>query len=245
MRTFATTASLAAMTAAILAGAVQPAYAACTRLAFSVNDYGKDGPTQDAKKLLDTYIAKWAAERGIKAYRTGKKDVSCELFLNLIVFDEHTCKAEATVCWDGPPVAPQSKPGQAGAEGGAVAPAAPKASSTIKRAVLPAGVARPSPAVKPAAEVATPPAQPAAAKVAPPAAVETGAVVPAAKPVSPPADVPAKPAAAKPAAEKSDGATDQALQAAQRAAAAAERAAAAAERAAAAAAAAEKGAPKP
>lgn len=79
-----------------------PADAACTRLAFSVNDYGKDGPTRDAKALLDKYIAKWTAERGIKKYRTGKKDVTCELFLNLIVVDEHTCKAAATVCWDGP-----------------------------------------------------------------------------------------------------------------------------------------------
>ncbi len=77
------------------------ASAACTRLSFSVNDYGKDGPTNDAKGLLDTYIAKWTAERGIKKYTTGKKDVSCELFLNLIVVDEHTCKAEASVCWDG------------------------------------------------------------------------------------------------------------------------------------------------
>jgi hypothetical protein len=79
------------------------AEAACTRLAFSVNDYGKDGPTRDAKALLDKYIAEWTAERGIKKYRTGKKEVTCELFLDFIVFDEHTCKAEASVCWDGPP----------------------------------------------------------------------------------------------------------------------------------------------
>lgn len=77
------------------------ASAACTGLSFSVNDYGKDGPTKDAKSLLDTYIAKWTAERGIKKYTTGKKDVSCELYLNLLVVDEHTCKAEASVCWDG------------------------------------------------------------------------------------------------------------------------------------------------
>src|SRR5690606_16565487 len=41
----------------------------------------------------------WAAEQGIEKYSVGKKDVSCELFLNLIVFDEHTCTATATVCW--------------------------------------------------------------------------------------------------------------------------------------------------
>ncbi len=75
--------------------------AACTRLGFSVNDYGKEGPTKDAQSLLDKYVAKWAAERGIKNYKIGKKDVSCELFLDFIVFDEHTCRAEASVCWEG------------------------------------------------------------------------------------------------------------------------------------------------
>ncbi len=76
-----------------------PAEAKCTRLAFSVNDYGKEGPTRDAKDLLDKYIAKWTAENGIANYRTGKKDVTCELFLDFIVFDEYTCRAEASVCW--------------------------------------------------------------------------------------------------------------------------------------------------
>jgi hypothetical protein len=75
------------------------AEARCTRLAFSVNDYGKDGPTRDAQNLLDKYVADWAKAKGIKTYTVGKKDVSCELFLNLIVVDEHTCKASALVCW--------------------------------------------------------------------------------------------------------------------------------------------------
>lgn len=73
----------------------------CTRLAFSVNDYGKEGPTKDAMRLLDSYAKKWTSERGIKAYTVGKKTVSCELFLDFIVFDEHTCKAQASVCWGG------------------------------------------------------------------------------------------------------------------------------------------------
>jgi hypothetical protein len=90
--------ALAALAATALT-AVSPAEAKCTRLAFSVNDYGKDGPTNDAKDLLDKYISKWTAEKGISNYTTGKKDVSCELFLDFIVFDEYTCRAEANVCW--------------------------------------------------------------------------------------------------------------------------------------------------
>jgi hypothetical protein len=89
------TAVLAAATA-IAAGSAE---ARCTRLAFSVNDYGKDGPAKDAQALLDKYIANWTRSKGIASYTVGKKDVSCELFLNLIVVDEHTCKASALVCW--------------------------------------------------------------------------------------------------------------------------------------------------
>lgn len=91
--------AIAAGTAFLLTAVAMPAAAKCTRLAFSVNDYGKDGPTKDAKDLLDKYIAKWTAERGIKNYKTGKKDVTCELFLDFGFFDEHTCKAVADVCW--------------------------------------------------------------------------------------------------------------------------------------------------
>jgi hypothetical protein len=89
-------AGVALGTAVFAAGEAQ---ARCTRLAFSVNDYGKAGPTKDALRLLDKYIADWTKARGIEGYTVGKKDVSCELFLNLIVVDEHTCKASALVCW--------------------------------------------------------------------------------------------------------------------------------------------------
>ncbi len=89
-----------AAAAALTASTAMPAQAKCSRLGFSVNDYGKDGPTADAQKLLDKYIASWAAERGITKYKTGKKDVKCDLFLDFIVFDEHTCRAEADVCWN-------------------------------------------------------------------------------------------------------------------------------------------------
>ncbi len=77
------------------------ANAECKRYGFTVNDYGKDGPTKDAKDLLDKLIASKMSERGISDFHTGKKTVSCELFLNFIVFDEHTCTADATVCWGG------------------------------------------------------------------------------------------------------------------------------------------------
>jgi hypothetical protein len=90
-----------ALATALAAAALTPssAEARCTRLAFSVNDYGKAGPTKDAEALLDKYIADWTKAKGIASYTVGKRDVSCELFLNLIVVDEHTCKASALVCW--------------------------------------------------------------------------------------------------------------------------------------------------
>ncbi len=77
------------------------ASAGCQRLAFSVNDYGKVGPANDAKRLLDVYIKDWTAERGITNYKTGEKTVTCELYLDVVLFDEYTCKASATFCWDG------------------------------------------------------------------------------------------------------------------------------------------------
>jgi hypothetical protein len=88
--------------ALVLGGAVFTAGGAdarCTKLAFSVNDYGKEGPTKDAMSLLDKYIADWTRSKGIKSFTVGKKDVSCELYLDFVVFDEHTCKATALVCW--------------------------------------------------------------------------------------------------------------------------------------------------
>jgi len=110
--------------------AVTPATAACQRLAFSVNDYGKDGPTKDAKDLLDKYIATWTKEKGIAKYTVGKKDVKCELFLNFIVFDEHTCQASALVCWGGPDGTPATP-----ASSTPTPPAAPKPPSAKKAQV--------------------------------------------------------------------------------------------------------------
>jgi hypothetical protein len=93
----------AAACAAGLVGFTAPAGAACTKLAFSVNDYGKEGPAADAQKLLDKYIADWAKGKGIKKYTTGKKTVDCKLYLDVGLFDEYTCRAVASVCWDGKP----------------------------------------------------------------------------------------------------------------------------------------------
>lgn len=76
------------------------AEAKCQKMGFLVNDYGKDGPSKDAQDLLDKHVAKWATENKISKYTVGKKTVSCELFLNFVVFDEHTCTASANVCWD-------------------------------------------------------------------------------------------------------------------------------------------------
>ena len=94
---------LAASSIALLSvvSAAMPASAECTRLGFSVNDYGKDGPSKDASNLLDKHIAKKMAERGVSNYTTGKRSVTCELYLDVILFDEYTCTAEATVCWGG------------------------------------------------------------------------------------------------------------------------------------------------
>lgn len=99
-----------AATALLAAGVATPASAACKRFSFLVNDYGKDGPTKDAKDLLDKYIGEWMKEQKISKWTVGKKEVKCELFLDFIVFDEHTCTATASACWDGAaPKAPAKK----------------------------------------------------------------------------------------------------------------------------------------
>ena len=99
MRSVPKSATIAVMAAAVACAGATSASAKCQRLGFLVNDYGKDGPTKDAMGLLDKYVADWTKEKGIKKYTVGKKDVKCELYLNLLVVDEHTCTARATVCW--------------------------------------------------------------------------------------------------------------------------------------------------
>ena len=139
---FSVAAAAVALTA--IASAL-PASATCTRLAFSVNDYGKDGPSKDAKQLLDKYVSKWAKDHNISKYVTGKKDVSCELFLNFVLFDEHTCKASASVCWDGPAV-----PGMPGAKPETAATTTTEPGKAKSSATTTGSIEKPAP--KPAAE---------------------------------------------------------------------------------------------
>jgi hypothetical protein len=124
MRSWSRSAALVAILFAFVCAGVTAAAAKCQRMGFTVNDYGKDGPTRDAKNLLDKSIADWSKEKGIKKYTVGKKDVTCELFLNFIVFDEHTCTARATVCWG------DNAPGAAPAKS---APAAKPAARPAKK----------------------------------------------------------------------------------------------------------------
>ncbi len=191
--------SLAALAAAVGLSLVTvgEASAACTRLAFSVNDYGKDGPTRDAKNLLDKYIAKWTADRKIKGHTVGPKAVSCELFIDLIVFDEFTCKAEATVCWNGP-LPPGHK-----SDGSATGPTLNKAASKAPaKSTSPVPASAAKPAARAPAAISTGSVKPAPAKAAPPAAapaVAAPARVPAAAPTpvaAPPAPASAAPVAA-------------------------------------------------
>ncbi len=75
------------------------AEARCKKFGFTVNDYGKKGPTEDAKRLLDKHIAEWMTKNNIKNYRTKPKTVSCKLFIDVILFDEYTCRADTLACW--------------------------------------------------------------------------------------------------------------------------------------------------
>jgi hypothetical protein len=128
------------------------AAAACKRFAFLVNDYGKDVPTKDSQALLDKHIAQQMTELGVKQYKTGPKSVKCELFLNFIVFDEHTCQAEATVCWGGEDPAAAtagtaSKTAPATASAKPKAPAAqPVTTGSVKASAAPKAAAPTAPA---------------------------------------------------------------------------------------------------
>ncbi len=174
----------AASALAVSLAAVDVAQAACTRLAFSVNDYGKEGPIRDAKSMLDKYIAKWAADRKIKVSSVGPKEVTCELFLDVIVFDEYTCKAAATVCWNGPMPAGHQVEADPNAplvnKAKAAAPKAGADAGSTKQGATPiaTGSVKAAPAAAPKQTAPAP--STAATKASAPAAAAPAAVAPAA-----------------------------------------------------------------
>lgn len=88
-----------ALLTAITVVTTTQAEARCKRFGFTVNDYGKEGPTNDAKNELDKFIAGWMNKNNIKHYRKTPKKVSCKLFLDVGLFDEYTCRADTTACW--------------------------------------------------------------------------------------------------------------------------------------------------
>jgi hypothetical protein len=241
--------AIAATLAGAIVGLAGPAVAGCKRMGFLVNDYGKDGPTNDAKMLLDKHIANWAAEQGIEKYTVGKKDVKCDLFLNLIVVDEHTCTASATVCWGNDKMPSGEREASSGD-----APKKPK-KEVVKTEAKPSPDAKSEEKAAEAkpVEVKTEEPKAATAETSAPAKVETGALPvdnkaadAAATSSSEAAKVESTPpsaAASPPAHQAATDAAEAAASAAERAAAAAERAAAAAERAAAALASANASAP--
>ncbi len=185
----------------LLAGATS-ASAACKTMGFTVNDYGKDGPTKDAKDLLDKEIAKWAADNGVEKYTVGKKTVKCELFLDVILFDEHTCTASASVCWGEGASAPPKT-----AKEGSAKKSSTKAADTEEKPPVETGAITQESKPEPAAE----------AKTEAPAAAAPEVEAP-----------PLAPAATQQndAAERAAAAAERAAAAAERAAAAAEKAAA-------------------
>lgn len=193
--------------ASVLIGAIAalsaPADAACKKFGFTVNDYGKEGPTNDAKNLLDKHIAEWAAQNSVAEYSTGKKNVSCELFLDVILFDEHTCTASATVCWgpDAKKLGNQSQSAAAPAdESAAGAPPAP----VRKAHALGQDATQAAAAAVPAAEA--PAADTAQVDAAPTQPVEQIAAPEEMVPVAPAVHATTTPAAA-PSAPSSAGAT--------------------------------------
>ncbi len=192
------------------AGTAGSALATCKKMGFLVNDYGKDGPTEDAKNLLDKHVAEWAAKEGVTNYTIGKKDVTCELYLNLILFDEHTCTASANVCWNEGPNAAKDKTASTGDAADSEKPAKAKAAAKSDKAVKGDTAKKDDTAKDDNAANASEKAKSETPAASP---VETGTL----------------PATSPPAAEPT--AADKAVAAAERAAQAAERAAAAAERA--------------
>ena len=178
-----TSLAFASMLMGAVAALASPADAACKKFGFTVNDYGKDGPTNDAKNLLDKHITEWAAQNGVSDYSTGKKTVSCELFLDVILFDEHTCTASATVCWgpDAKKLGAQSATAPESDSTGAAAPPAPvRKAHAMGHATEQAAAAPAAPAAEAASAAAAAPME--AAPTSPVEQIAAPAEMPAAAP---------------------------------------------------------------
>ena len=81
------------------AAAAKPKPRICHRFAHSTNDYGRIGPTSEAKRLVEVAAKKWAADNKVKTFSMGAKSVKCLLFLDFGLFDEYTCTAEMSICY--------------------------------------------------------------------------------------------------------------------------------------------------
>ena len=77
----------------------KPKARTCHRFAHSTNDYGKIGPTSEAKRLVEVAAKSWAASNKVKKFSMGAKSVKCVLFLDFGLFDEYTCTAEMSICY--------------------------------------------------------------------------------------------------------------------------------------------------
>ncbi len=88
--------------ALIIAGSIVTTPAAartCEWHAFEVNDYGKEGPIRMARENLYKWVDNLKKEKRIKNVSVSERKPKCRLFLDFGIFDEHTCRIEAKICW--------------------------------------------------------------------------------------------------------------------------------------------------
>ena len=69
----------------------------CKGHVFEVNHYGKSG-IELARENLNKYVAELKKKSPRKRIRVIEDEPRCYKFLDLILFDEWTCKIEAAIC---------------------------------------------------------------------------------------------------------------------------------------------------
>ncbi len=69
----------------------------CKGHVFEVNHYGKSG-IELARENLNKYVAELQKKSPRKKIRVIEDEPRCYKFLDLILFDEWTCKIEAAIC---------------------------------------------------------------------------------------------------------------------------------------------------